>query len=133
MGDLSKLKMAVGQIDVAEGCASRNEAAIDKAIDAALDEGADVLAVPTSLEDASEIRLIGLNDTRIDVAGNVRHVRAVKATDNMGYGIDLAYVFQKFVAQAFAFGGTGHKTGDIDEADGGGGADLYQCGRQHIR
>lgn len=71
MTDLSKLKVAIGQMEVVEGRPSANEAACDRMVDRALDAGADVLVVPNSLSDARNVRLIGLNDSRIDIAGNV--------------------------------------------------------------
>ena len=71
MGDLSKIKIAIGQIELVEGSPSKNEAACDAMIDRALDEGADVLVLPNSLTDESDVKVIGLNDSRIDVAGNV--------------------------------------------------------------
>ena len=71
MGDLRKLKVGIGQVQIIEGRASANEAAVDRMIDRALDAGADVLAVPASLTDPQNVRLIGLNDSRIDIAGNV--------------------------------------------------------------
>ena len=70
MSDLSKLKLAVGQIELVDGKPSVNEAALDRMVARALDAGADALVVPYSFDDANDIRLIGLNDTRIDVAGN---------------------------------------------------------------
>ncbi len=71
MKDLSKLKVAIGQMEIVEGRPSINEAACDRMVDRALDGGADVLVVPNSLSDARNVRLIGLNDSRIDIAGNV--------------------------------------------------------------
>lgn len=71
MADLSKLKIAVGQIEYVEGRPSLNEAAADRMIERALDASADVVVVPNSMTDPRNVRLIGLNDSRIDIAGNV--------------------------------------------------------------
>ena len=71
MADLSKLKLAIGQMEVVAGRPSANEAACDRMVGRALDSGADVLVVPASLNDPRNVRLIGLNDSRIDIAGNV--------------------------------------------------------------
>ena len=86
MGDVSKLKLAIGQIELVEGQPSRNEAACDAMIDRALDVGADALVVPNSLEDENNVRIIGLNDSRIDVAGNVVVLDACGETFRIGLG-----------------------------------------------
>ena len=70
MGDLRKLKVGIGQVPIVEGRPSANEAAVDRMIERALDAGADVLVVPASLDDGENVRLIGLNDSRIDIAGS---------------------------------------------------------------
>ena len=71
MGDIKKLKIALGQMELVEGQPSRNERGCDAMIERALDAGADALVVPNSLVDENDVKVIGLNDTRIDVAGNV--------------------------------------------------------------
>ena len=86
MADVSKLKLAMGQIELVEGQPSRNEAACDAMIDRALDAGADALVVPNSLVDESNVRIIGLNDSRIDVAGNVVVLDACGETFRIGLG-----------------------------------------------
>ena len=86
MGDLSKLRIAIGQIEIVEGRPSRNEAALDRAVDAALDDGADILLAPGSLADGSDIRLISLNDSRLDMAGNVAILDACGETYRLAIG-----------------------------------------------
>lgn len=86
MGDLSKLKLAIGQVDIVEGRPSLNEAAIDAIVDSALDDGADLLVMAGSLDDASNIRIIGLNDTRIDVVGNGVSIDACGETYEVSFG-----------------------------------------------
>lgn len=86
MGDLSKLKIAVGQVDIVEGRPSCNEMAIDRMIDAALDGGADVLVTQTSYSDEENLHLIGLNDSRIDIAGSTMQVDACGETYRIAVG-----------------------------------------------
>lgn len=89
MGDLRKLKVGIGQVRIVEGRASANEAAVDRMIDRALDAGADVLAVPASLTDPQNVRLIGLNDSRIDIAGNVVVLEACGETYRIAVGREV--------------------------------------------
>ena len=86
MGDLSKLKIGIGQVEIVEGQPSRNEAACDRMVERALDVSADALVVPNSLTDESDVRIIGLNDSRIDVAGNVVVLDACGETYRIGIG-----------------------------------------------
>lgn len=88
MGDISKLKIALGQMELVEGQPSRNERSCDAMIERALDVGADALVVPNSLVDEDDVRVIGLNDTRIDVAGNVVMLDARGDTFRIGLGRD---------------------------------------------
>ena len=90
MGDVTKLKLAIGQTRFVEGRPSRNEAACDAMIERALDVGADALVVPNSLEDEGNVRIIGLNDSRIDVAGNVVVLDACGETFRIGLGEQVA-------------------------------------------
>ena len=86
MGDLSKLKVAIGQMEIVDGRPSRNEAALDRAVDAALDDGADVLIAPGSLTDDRDVRLISLNDSRLDIAGDVAVLDACGETYRISLG-----------------------------------------------
>lgn len=86
MGDLSKLKLALGQMEIVEGRPSVNERARDAMIERALDAGADALVVPNSLTDESDVGIIGLNDTRIDVSGDVVELFAHGDTYRIGRG-----------------------------------------------
>lgn len=89
MGDISKLKLALGQMELVEGQPSRNESSCDAMIGKALDAGADALIVPNSLVDEDDVKVIGLNDTRIDVAGNVVVLDARGDTYRIGLGRDV--------------------------------------------
>lgn len=86
MGNLAKLKLAIGQPQLVDGRPRANEAATDRMVDRAVDAGADVLVLPGSLSDARDIRLIGLNDTRVDLAGNVAVIDACGETYRIGMG-----------------------------------------------
>lgn len=86
MGDIANLKIAIGQMELVEGQPSRNERACDAMIGKALDAGADALVVPNSLVDRDDVKVIGLNDTRIDVAGNVVVLDARGDTFRIGLG-----------------------------------------------
>lgn len=86
MGDLSKLKIAVGQVDIVDGRPSRNGVAIDRMVDAALDGGADILVAQTSFENEENIHLIGLNDSRIDIVGGRVQVDACGDTYEISLG-----------------------------------------------
>ncbi len=70
MGDLSKLKVAIAQPDLSQTDERANGRVQERMVERALDAGADVLVLPGSLIDATDIRLIALNDTRIDIAGS---------------------------------------------------------------
>lgn len=89
MGDLSKLKIAIGQVRIVEGRPSTNEASCDAMIERAVDAGADALVVPNSLNDENDVRIIGLNDSRIDVAGDVVVLDAGGETYRIGMGRDV--------------------------------------------
>ena len=71
MGDLSKLNVAVAQPELVEGAPSRNRDAEDRMIAQAVEAGADLLVFPGSLADGGDVHLVALNDSRIDVAGEV--------------------------------------------------------------
>lgn len=86
MGNLAKLKVAVGQPELVQGSPSRNAIIQDRMIGRAVEAGADILVVPGSLFDESEIHLIALNDTRIDVAGGVVIVEAAGESYQIGLG-----------------------------------------------
>jgi len=75
-------------MELVEGQPSRNEKSCDAMIDRALDAGADALVVPNSLVDEDDVKVIGLNDTRIDVAGNVVVLDARGDTYRIGLGRD---------------------------------------------
>lgn len=84
MGDLSKLKIAVGQPELVCGRPSANDAARDRMVNRALDAGADLLVMPGSLEDPHDVHLVVLNDSRIDVAGNAVHLDACGESYRIG-------------------------------------------------
>lgn len=84
MGDLTKLKVAVGQPDLFCGDAAANERARERMVERAVDLGADLLVMPGSLEDERDVHLIVLNDSRIDVAGNAVHLEACGETYRIG-------------------------------------------------
>ena len=86
MADLSKLKLAIGQTEIVEGRPSANEEATRKMIERALDAGADALVVPSSFSAEDGVRLIGLNDSRIDVAGSVVVLDACGETYRIAVG-----------------------------------------------
>ena len=88
MGDLSKLKIAVGQPELVCGRASANEIARERMVERAVDVGADLLVMPGSLEDAHDVHLVVLNDSRIDVAGNAVHLDACGETYRIGLSPD---------------------------------------------
>lgn len=84
MGDLSKLKIAIGQPELVCGRPSVNEKARDRMVERAVDAGADLLVMPGSLEDGHDVHLVVLNDSRIDVAGNAVHLDACGETYRVG-------------------------------------------------
>ena len=86
MGDLSKLKIAIAQPELVDGCPARNALVRDRMMERAVDAGADVLVMPESLTDASDVRLIALNDSRIDVAGNIVMLEAAGEQYHIGLG-----------------------------------------------
>lgn len=86
MGDLSKLKVAVGQPELAGASPSRNLEVQDRMIAMAVEAGADLLVLPGSLSDPSDVHLIALNDARIDVAGTVVIVEAAGESYQIGLG-----------------------------------------------
>lgn len=86
MGNLAKLKVAVGQPELSQGSLRHNEAVQDRMMALAVEAGADLLVLPGSLSDESAIHLIALNDTRIDVAGNVVIVEAAGESYQIGLG-----------------------------------------------
>ncbi len=88
MGDLSKLRIAVGQPELVCGQPSRNERTRDRLVERALDAGADLLVMPGSLEEAQDVHLVVLNDSRIDVAGNAVHLDACGETYRIGLSPD---------------------------------------------
>ena len=90
MGDLTKLRVAAAQVDVVEGRGLAIERALDRAIGSALEGGADVLVALCSLKDARDIRLYALNDTRLDIAGNVAVLDACDETYRVALGSDRA-------------------------------------------
>lgn len=84
MGDLSKLKIAVGQPELSYGRGSANERARERMVEHAVDAGADLLVMPGSLVDAHDVHLVVLNDSRIDVAGNAVYLEACGETYRIG-------------------------------------------------
>ena len=56
---------------------------------------------------------------RIDFACNVNDVAVFKTAHHMGNGIGFADIGQKFVTQAFAFGGTRYQTGNVYKFNNG--------------
>ncbi len=86
MGNLAKLKVAVGQPELLQGSPRRNEAVQDRMMALAVEAGADLLVLPGSLSDETAIHLIALNDTRIDVAGTVVIVEAAGESYQIGLG-----------------------------------------------
>lgn len=86
MSDLSKLKVAVGQPELVDGATSRNIAVQDRMVSLAVESGADLLVLPGSLTDASDVHLIALNDSRIDVAGSVVILEAAGESYQIGLG-----------------------------------------------
>ncbi len=86
MGDLSKLKVAVGQPELSQSSALHNELVQDRMMAQAVEAGADLLIIPGSLTDSSDIHIIALNDTRIDVAGSVVIVEAAGESYQIGLG-----------------------------------------------
>ena len=71
MGELSKLKVAVAQPELVDGEPSHNRATRERMMAQAIDAGADLLVMPGSLADEGAVHLVALNDSRIDVAGDV--------------------------------------------------------------
>ena len=67
---------------------------------------------------------------RINAAFNMGDVVIVKAARDMDERVHLADVAEKLIAQPFAFGGTAHEAGNVDEVDRGG--DLF-CGLFDLR
>lgn len=86
MGDLSKLKVAVGQPELIDGAQTRNLAVQDRMVSLAVESGADLLVLPGSLSDASDVHIIALNDSRIDVAGSVVILEAAGENYQIGLG-----------------------------------------------
>ena len=86
MGDLSKLKVAIGQPELYDANPSRNLDAQERMISLAVESGADVLVMPGSLVDAGAAHLIALNDSRIDVAGSVVMLKAAGESYRIGIG-----------------------------------------------
>ncbi|MBQ9004316.1 MAG: NAD(+) synthase [Eggerthellaceae bacterium] len=86
MGDLSKLKVAVGQPELVDEMPSHNFFVQEKMVALAVEAGADLLVLPGSLSDATDVRLIALNDSRIDVAGNVVILEAAGESYQIGLG-----------------------------------------------
>ena len=84
MGDVSKLKVAIGQPELVCGRLSANDEARERMVGHAVDAGADLLVMPGSLEDPHDVHLIVLNDSRIDVAGNAVHLEACGETYRIG-------------------------------------------------
>lgn len=89
MGDLSKLKIAVGQPELIEGMPTYNSNTKDKMIIEAVDAGADILAMPGSLVDPQKIHVVALNDSRIDVAGSVINLEAAGERYQIGIGEEV--------------------------------------------
>ncbi len=88
MRDLSRLKLAIGQIQIVEGRPSKNEDAIGHMVEHALAAGADALLVPNSLVDENDVRILGLNDSRIDVVGSTIELDTCTETYTIGIGRD---------------------------------------------
>jgi len=86
MGDLSKLKVAIGQPELVDGSPSRTAAVQDRLVSYAVEAGADLLVFPGSLSDASDVHIIALNDSRIDVAGSVVILEAAGESYQIGLG-----------------------------------------------
>ena len=84
MGDLSKLKIAVGQPELVAGRPSLNDRVRDRLVERAVVAGADLLVMPGSLEDGQDVHLVVLNDSRIDVAGSAVHLEACGETYRIG-------------------------------------------------
>lgn len=88
MGDLSKLKIAVGQPELTCGRPSANDEARSRMVERAVDAGADLLVMPGSLEDPKDVHLVVLNDSRIDVAGNAVQLDACGESYRIGLDPD---------------------------------------------
>ena len=86
MGDLSKLKVAVGQPELVGAAPSRNLAVRERMVEMAVEAGADLLVLPGSLSDASDVHIIALNDSRLDVAGSVVLLEAAGESYQIGLG-----------------------------------------------
>ena len=86
MGDLSKLKVAVGQPELVDEMPSHNFFVQERMVALAVEAGADLLVMPGSLSDPTDVRLIALNDSRIDVAGNVVILEAAGESYQIGLG-----------------------------------------------
>ena len=86
MGDLSKLKIAMGQVNIVEGRPSQNEMAIDRLIDSALDKSADIMLVQSAFDDHDNIHLISLNDSRVDITGDTVMLDACGETYKISLG-----------------------------------------------
>lgn len=84
VGDLSKLKVAVAQPELANGRPSVAQAARERMVDRAVEAGADLLVMPGSLTDSDDVHLVVLNDSRIDVAGNAVLLDACGETYRIG-------------------------------------------------
>ncbi len=89
MGNLSKLKIAIGQPELIEGMPTYNTNTKDKMIVEAVDAGADILALPGSLTDKHKIHVVALNDSRIDVAGSVIFLEAAGERYQIGIGDEI--------------------------------------------
>lgn len=85
MGNLSKLKVAIGQPELLQSEQSLTEEIQQRMISRALDAGADLLVLPGSLIDPNDVRIFALNDARIDLAGGRILVEA--SGDNYTIGI----------------------------------------------
>ena len=90
MGDLSKLKVAIGQPELVCGRPSVVQAARERMVERAVDAGADVLVMPGSLEEGQDVHVVALNDTRIDVVGSAVSLEACGETYRIGLEPDNA-------------------------------------------
>lgn len=86
MGDLAKLKVAVGQPELVGAAPSRNLAVRERMVEMAVEAGADLLVLPGSLTDSTDVHLIALNDSRLDIAGSVVLLEAAGESYQIGLG-----------------------------------------------
>jgi len=86
--DLSRLRLAIGQIQIVEGRPSKNEDTVERMVERALGAGADALIVPNSLDDENDVRILGLNDSHIDVVGSTIVLDTCSETYTIGIGRD---------------------------------------------